>query len=249
MKAIILTSQRSGSTFLQSCLNAHPSIRCYGELLVGGHLSVPELFVGHRLPTKAYRYITVGAWNPVGIMDRYFDRAEAPVVMFKAMYNHVDNIRVRAYLAQHPEIRIIHLRRENLLKQYVSKVLLTAKSERAWLPHTTSPVPVVSVRISPDLAIKEMCRVRDAFSKFESLLADHHKIHLEYESLFNGSTLAPDAWKKIGQLLDIEPASVASDLVKMNPNLLRPMVENYDELASALTGTEWEHYLDLPNAH
>jgi hypothetical protein len=30
----------------------------------------------------------------------------------------------------------------------------------------------------------------------------------------------------------------------MNPNLLRPMVENYDELANALTGTEWARYLD-----
>jgi hypothetical protein len=64
MKGIILTSQRSGSTFLQGCLDAHPSVRCYGELLVGGNLTAPRPFKGHRMLTKAYRYAAIRGWNP-----------------------------------------------------------------------------------------------------------------------------------------------------------------------------------------
>lgn len=244
MKAIILTSQRSGSTFLQGCLDAHPQVKCYGELLVGGNLVAPRLFHGYRLLTKGYRYLATRAWNPVGILDRYYGRQEAPVVMFKAMYSQVDNRRVRRYLTQHLEIRVIHLRRDNLLKQYVSKVLLGAKRERRWQPHTTHHIPAVSVRVSPERAIREMRKVGHCFVEFEQLLAGHRKTELVYERMFNGQSLSHEAWTAVTELLEIEPVSVGSDLVKMNPNKLRPMVENYDELARALAGTEFESYLD-----
>jgi LPS sulfotransferase NodH len=165
-------------------------------------------------------------------------------VLFRAMYNHVDNRRVRSWLMAHKEVRVIHLRRDNLLKQYVSKVLLGAKRERPWQPHTRHRIPVVSVQVSPEKAIKEMRRVRDSFAEFERLLSGHRKIELVYERMCSGQTLTDEAWTKITELLEIEPATVGSDLVKMNPDELRPMVENYDELAAALSGTEFERFLD-----
>lgn len=244
MKAVILTSQRSGSTFLQQCLDAHPSVKCYGELLVGGNLVAPAPLQGRRLLTKAYRYLMIRAWDPVGIMERYYGREEAPVVAFKLMYNHADRPRVKEYLAAHREIRIIHLRRDNVLKQHVSRLLLTAKRERAWQPHTDHPVPVVSVRVSPQDAIEDMRRVRNYFLEFERLLSGHRKVELIYERLFNERTLSQEALGKIAELLEIEPMPISSGLVKMNPNELRQMVENYDELVEALADTEFERFLD-----
>ncbi|MEX2123284.1 MAG: sulfotransferase [Woeseia sp.] len=245
MKAIILTSQRSGSTFLHSCLDAHPQIKGYGELLRGGNLQPRKPLLRNRKLTKAYCYIRARAWNPERIMDTYFGRNEAPIVVFKAMYNHADNRRVRRYLAEHEEIRVIHLRRENLLKQYVSKVLMVKKrGERPWQPHTTYKIPVVSARISPRRAIDEMCRVRNSFMDFERLLSRHKRIEVVYERLFNGPTLSNEAWAAVSELLEIEPANATTDYIKINPNDLRPMVENYDELAAALAGTEFAKYLD-----
>jgi hypothetical protein len=75
-------------------------------------------------------------------------------------------------------------------------------------------------------------------------LSRHRKIELVYERLFNGATLSNEAWTAVRGLLEIEPADATSDFVKMNPNDLRPMVENYDELADALAGTEFAKYLD-----
>jgi LPS sulfotransferase NodH len=177
-------------------------------------------------------------------MERCYGREEAPVVAFRAMYNHVDNRPVRAYLVAHKEMRVIHLRRDNLLKQHVSKLLLGAKHERGWQPHTDHKIPVVSVRVSPQRAIRDMQRVRDKFIEFEKLLSGHRKIELVYERMCNGQTLSHEAWAKITELLEIEPAKLAADLVKMNPDELRPMVKNYDELAAALAGTEFERFLD-----
>ena len=245
IKGVILNSQRSGSTFLKTCLNAHPEIRCYGELLVGGNHEPSRPILGNRLLTKGYAYLRGRCWNPERIMETYYGRKEAPVVLFKAMYNHVDNPRVRNYLADNKEIRVIHLRRDNLLKQYVSRRLIHARHERGWRPHSTYQLPVVSIRISPQHAIEEMRRVRNAFHDFERLFSRHRKIELVYEQLFNGPTLSNDAWRAVCGLLEIEYVEDAtSNLIKINPNTLRPMVKNYDELAAALAGTEFEKYLD-----
>jgi LPS sulfotransferase NodH len=244
MKAIILTSQRSGSTFLGRCLDSHPSIESRGELLVGGEVVAPRPLRGRRTLTKLYRYAAVRAWDPVSIIERCYEREQAPVVVFRAMYNHVDNRPVRAYLMAHEEIRVIHLRRDNLLKQHVSKLLLGAKRERSWQPHTDHKIPVASVKVSAEGAIKDMQRVRGNFIEFERLLSAHRRIELVYERMYNGQTLSHEAWAKLAELLEIEPAKLAADLVKMNPDELRPMVTNYDELAAALAGTEFERFLD-----
>jgi LPS sulfotransferase NodH len=244
MKAIILTSQRSGSTFLGRCLAAHSSIRSHGELLIGADIKAPAPLRGRRLLTNVYRYVIIRGWNPVGIMERHYVREEAPVVLFRAMYNHVDNRGVLNYLTAHKEIRIVHLRRDNLLKQHVSKLLLGVKRERAWQPHTDHKIPVVSVQVSPERAIRDMQRVRDNFIRFEKLLSHHRKTELVYERMYHGQTLSQEAWEKISDLLEIESVPIAADLVKMNPDDLRPMVKNYDELAAALAGTEFERFLD-----
>ncbi|WP_162010831.1 hypothetical protein [Nitrosococcus halophilus] len=139
---------------------------------------------------------------------------------------------------------MIHLRRENLLKQYVSKMLLGAKRERRWQPHTTKKVPGVSIHISPTAAIKEMQRVRNQFLEFEQLLSHHHRIELVYETMINGQSLSNEAAEKICELFQLNPAPMHCDFVKINPNELELMVKNYDELASALRGTEFEQFLD-----
>lgn len=248
MNAIILTSQRSGSTFLAECLDAHPDVRCYGEVLNGSWVRPPVLVRNYKFTAKAYRYIVSGAWRPIATIERCYGHAETPVVAFQAMYNRVDTPSVRRFLRERKDIRVIHLRRENLLKQYVSKALLTRKrgtsKDRPWSPHATSPVPVVSIRISPDKAIKEMRKVRDLFQEFELFLAGHRKIELVYEQMINGQSLSNAAWAAVSELLEIEPAEAASDQIKINPGDLRPMVENYDELADALKGTEFERFLD-----
>ena len=247
VRAIILTSQRSGSGFLVDCLDGHPQICCFGELLIGGDVQPPRIIEGRRWPTKLYRYVAARAWNPTALMDRCYAGAAAPVVAFKVMYNHADNGRVRRYLAENKDIRVIHLRRDNLLKQHISKLLLAVrrKTERAWKPHTTTPVAAVQVTVDPANAIADMRNVQRLFDAFEELLSDHRRIELVYEQMYSGRTLTREAWSRVTGLLDIDPPEDAgSDLVKMNPDDLTRIVSNYDELSAALRGTEFERFLD-----
>jgi len=244
MNAIIVTSQRSGSNFLRRCLDSHPSVRCDGELLVGGMVKPPGIIADRRMPAKIYKYIRGGGWRPVRVLKDFMHRDDADVVAFKAMYNHLANRRTMAFLARHTEIRMIHLRRDNVLKQYVSKLLLREKRERRWQPHATHEVPVVTTRVSPVDAIREMRRVSAEFERFEGLLQKHRRIELVYEDMIDGQCLSQAAGEAICRLLEIETRPMCCDYVKVNPNELKMMVENYSELVEALRGTPCERFLD-----
>jgi len=137
------------------------------------------------------------------------------------------------------------LRRENLLKQYVSKMLLgKRRANRRWQPHSTKKLPPVSTRISPSAAIKSMHKIQEQYQKFETLLSRHQKIELVYESMIDGQCLAEPVAQAVCELLDIEFREVCCNFVKVNPNSLRLMVENYEELADALRGRQYERFLD-----
>ena len=243
MKAIIITSQRSGSNFLRHCLESHPEVTCEGEMLIGV-AKIPSILEDWRLPAKIYKYLRGGGLRPVRILEDFIAREDAPVVAFKAMYNHLRNPKVRKFLQQHTDIRVMHLRRDNLLKQYVSKMLLGKKRERNWQPHSTHKVRAVSTRISPEVAVKEMRRVQEQFEEFERLLSHHHKIELVYEDMIDGQCLSDEATKAVCGLLGLETRPMCCDYVKVNPNQLNVMVENYQELCEALRGTPFERFLD-----
>lgn len=243
-KAIILTAQRTGSTFLVECLESHPEVFCLGEMLAGGHVRAPDWVYKSRYGTKAYRYLISGAWNPVRMMNRYFARTDRPVMCFKAMYNHIRPPWILRYLREHAEIRILHLRRHNLLKQYVSHALVSVARDKAWQPHATAPVTPTSIAVSPEAALATMRRIRAEHARHEALFSGHPRLQLSYETMIDGQSLQRDVARQVCAFLGISEHPMGSKLVKMNPAHLRDMVSNYDELAAAIRGTEFADLLD-----
>lgn len=243
-KAIILTTQRTGSTFLVACLNSHPEVSCIGEMLSGGHVWAPDFVFRSRFATKAYRYLTSGAVFPTRMMDKYFARRDRPVMAFKAMYNHMRPPWTIRYLREHTEIRILHLRRHNLLKQYVSRQLLAVRRDKVWQPHAIAPVTPASVLVSSDSALRYMRRIRAEYEAHERLFSQHARLQLCYETMIGEKTLRPEVAKEVCNFLLINQHPMHSDLIKMNPEQLRSMVTNYDELAAEIRTTEFADLLD-----
>ena len=252
-QAIILTTQRTGSTFLVTCLDSHPEICCLGEILTGSRLfHVPEFLYQYRYASKAYRYLRSGAWYPTKMMRRYLDEARLgsmslglrQVMAFKAMYNHLRPPWIREFLRARKELRILHLRRANLLKVYVSSQLLTVKRDNSWKPHSTEPVAAVSMPISPAGALESMRRATAEYEAHERLFADHPRLHLSYETMIDGAGLRADVAREVCRFLGVAEYPMQSNLVKVNPERLQDMVTNYDELASAIATSEFATMLD-----
>jgi LPS sulfotransferase NodH len=244
IKAIILTTQRTGSTFLADSLNSHPAIRREGELLSGGNVRVPDLVYRWRAGTKIFRFVVSGAWHPTRLMTDFFEGGGEQVRAFKAMYNHVGNPWTMKYLRQHREIHILHLRRHNVLKQYVSALLLGTKREKHWQAHATKAVRPVSTRVDPDAALAHMRRSRAQYDRFAGEFADHRVLPLVYEQLAEGNRLSDPVRDQVCDFLGVARMPMGSKLVKMNPDSLREMVENYDEVAAVISRSEFADLLD-----
>jgi len=251
-KAVILTSQRSGSTFLVSCLQSHPDILCRGEMLItGGGATVPRVLQGRpplpfalRSAVKLGRFVRSGAWNSTRTMRRFYQTEGPKALVFKAMYNHLSVPWTRRYLEQSREIRILHLRRENLLKQHVSCLLLTQSRDRKWQPHATEPVPPIRIHVSPQAALRDMRRVNALYTHFEHVFRDHQRLGLVYEQIIDGQVLRAPIAEAVCNFLGVPQRQLSSPLIKINPEKLSDMVINYDELADAVGRSEFAHLLD-----
>ena len=252
-QAIILTTQRTGSTFLVTCLDSHPDICCRGEILTGSRLvHVPGFLYRFRFGIKGYRYLRSGAWLPRRVMRRFLDEGHLtggefgvqPVMAFKVMYNQIRPPWVMNFLRERTGLRILHLRRNNLLKVYVSNQLLTVKRDDGWKPHTTEPLAAVSMPVVAGDAIEYMRRAVAEYEAHERLFADHPRLQLSYETMIDGQGLAPAVARDICRFLGVADRPMESNLVKMNPERLEDMVTNYDELASVVARTEFAAMLD-----
>ncbi len=244
IRAIILTTQRTGSTFLVGCLQSHPDIHCITELLVGAHLEPPAFLRTSRTGTKAARFIMSGGWYPTRAMRRFYAGSAKPVSIFTAMYNQVSVPWTLRWLTRNTDIHVLHLSRRNLLKMHVSQLLMPTRRNRIWEPHTTEPLPPVTTRVDPATALDEMRKARQAFRHFEDLFRAHPRLPIVYEDLIENQGLRRSEGERICGFFGIPYRSMQSSLVKMNPESLRVMVTNYDELADAVSRSEFADLLD-----
>ena len=234
--AVILTTQRTGSSSLVECLASHPHIECAREILEGQPDDLSHVYRGpFRRVAKLYRILRTGAWRPTHRIESYFAGGSAKVRMFKVMYNQLERPFALKYLLEHDDVRIIHLRRLNLLKVHVSALLMPKRREL----QATAPVEPIRTYVDPARAIESMRQAIARYELYEKIFERHPRITVAYESLFDGQELQPETGRRICEFLGVEPRPMRSTLVKVNPESLRDIVTNYDELFAALAKTEF----------
>jgi hypothetical protein len=108
----------------------------------------------------------------------------------------------------------------------------------------TAPVDAVSTRVDPQEALRAMRAARARYEHFERQFRNHPRLALTYESLFDGPNLDRATAARICEFFGVPLHPMKSKLVKLNPESLREMVTNYDELAEALSRTEFAGMLE-----
>ena len=240
VRAVILTTARSGSSFLVECLRSHPEIECASEILNGQPDDpVPAYRGPFRYVKKWSRIARTGAWMPGRWLDAYYRRGNAKVRCFKAMYQQLARPFALRYVVENEDIRVIHLRRHNLLKVHISTLLMNKRKQL----QTTTPTGTVWVRVDPARAIRSMRKARARYEWHDRAFDRHPRLQVSYESLFDGKYLHADTCRRICDFLGVAQHRMESHFVKLNPESLRDMVTNYDELASAVSRTEFADFL------
>jgi hypothetical protein len=247
-KFIVLAGRRSGVTLLVESLDSHPDVECRKDVFSirrrWKHFQVDVmtgLFYPFRSASLQRRIDYV--FHRQRLIRAFLAETFAPAEGVLAKGIRLSYEQVRKYPDILPwvlenDVRIVHLVRENALKAIVSH--FTAK--KRGFAHATSKVDRVTLRLPPG-ELKTLLAGRDReIERYRVLFRDRPCCEVSYESFL---ARKEEETRRLLDFLGIARyVPLTSRLVKQNPDSLRDILENYDEIARALRGTPFEKYLE-----
>jgi LPS sulfotransferase NodH len=234
----IVTTQRSGSTWLMQLLNSTGRVKAYGEVFlewatVDDHPGDTKL-----LPPRFFADYARSSGRPrVSAYVEELEHSDERPVAFKIMY---DQVRRRPAILLQPMFRhylIVHLVRRNHLDTVMSRLL--ARQTRVWHSRSRIQQPVVSVPPSDLLAMLRRLEWQTRLAATALKMVPQRKIDLAYEDL------AADPGREVNRILTaagLAPSTLdaASDTwLKTNNRTAREVFGNYAEIEAALKETQF----------
>lgn len=229
---LILTRDRTGSNMLVQYLNSHPSIRCDYEVLASlNGRSGPDLVE------------SIYGKQPFNIKAKGF----------KVFYHHpsgVDQATVDgtwSALQSIPNLRLIHLRRLNILETAVSSKIAYESGVYGDLgkssisqSHPPASKAVNSIIYPVDKLQSVFEKTRQCEDQYPKLFGNCPSLEITYEALIS----QPQAeLSKICSFLGCNPSiRLTTNFRKQRSKSLRSVVANYDELKEFFAGSCWEEF-------
>lgn len=241
-KFIVLSAARTGSTMLRQLLDSHPEVCCYGEIMAAA--ATPDHWDSETPIRRGLReQYRQGPRQFLRELGSY--PAECKAVGFKIKYEELvraDYAWLLGWLKDHREVRVIHHRRENRLKRLISEITATqvhgvfnVQSERDL------PAPA-KVSLTVGECLDDFARTEGREISFRESFRDHPTLETTYEAVEGNRD---GVRERMADFLGVAPARLTTPTLKINPDDVRLVLQNYEELAEAFRGTPYGWYLGL----
>lgn len=240
---VILTSPRSGSTWLVSLLNQMEDTATFGELFLprkrsgkwDAEFAYPR-FVEVRRPGRSNRPAEVFKY-----LDELYQRPG--VVGFKLMYSHLRRYpELLAYLLVH-RVRVVHLMRKNPLDLLISRALKRQLRQAHRLANEP-PVEGLQIELNTETLIKKLQIKQRKIKRAQMLLrfSGLRSIEIGYEDLQKD----PATFQRLCRFLSIETdrAMPESHFQKVRRGSQGQVIKNYSDVKKVLEGTHFLSYLE-----
>ena len=238
---IILGRSRSGSNFLRGLLNAHSRIIVLGELFQN-QASIGWAYPGYM---QNRQLLSLFRKEPVRFLEsKVFKRFPKPIkaVGFKIFYYHAQNndwIPVWDYLIRQNGLKVIHIKRNNILRTHLSRKL--AALTDTWIDTTGGKDNHQGITLEYEECLRDFVQTREWEQAHDRNFSDHEILQITYEDL------AHDYAREMARLQDflgVTPEEVKPQTFKQSSRLLSQSIVNYDELKERFSGTSWESFFD-----
>lgn len=229
---IILTTPRSGSSWLGSLLDDHPDVDVYGELFL--HHSIPEKYkdVRQKDPLKFFEYRQQNQGLRPSITHRYLDdvfTSPKQACGFKVM---------AGQFLKHPEL-ILYCNTFNIKVVYLNRLLEERALSYAVAQHREhfhqlkeqgdeKPITLDSAFIEKFLKRQKM--LQNGLNLYMKAL-NCPIINLAYNDLDTHQQTSLD---KVYRFLGIQPHVARSSFQKISEKNYTDIITNYDEIDSIL---------------
>ena len=256
---IILSTQRSGSTYFVRYFGSHPDIYCQGELFIDvkqnfrfrAYLKPGSRFKRELNPQFQHfrNYLRQSIWQQIeytffkkrlteNFLSMIFAGAgDKKAVGFKLMYS--QNYGIIVDWLKRNDVSIIHLMRLNYLKIWISRCRMQATK----IPHSSKTLKTEKIRVKTKNLVKKLASLEKECENNRTIFSSFGRYHeVTYEDFFSDQAAEQ---RKILQFLELdESARLSCNLKKINPNRIDALVENYDQVKSALEGTKYFQLLE-----
>lgn len=145
---------------------------------------------------------------------------------------------VWSYFEDDTKIKILHLKRENRLKQYLS--LCRAWKTNEWICHSLKKPPTRKpIRIEPQNCLSYFKKMDEWEKKYHQIFRDNDALEILYERLQQDPQ---NELKNIQAFLNLPIRKLNSPLQKQRGEPISIAIKNYEELKDKFKGTCYEHY-------
>ncbi|MCF8063144.1 MAG: hypothetical protein K9M82_11550 [Deltaproteobacteria bacterium] len=224
---VLLFEGRAGSTFLIEHLDSHPQIRARKEIL--GPL--------RKDPPRAQLERTRNVLTR-GLVSRY------KAMGFKTKLRILTDPAGFSNLLHELDVKIIHLKRKNRVKEALSELLSNILKEKIndyniySSEERLDPIHVDYREFNWTLRLRE-----DLDSKLNDYISTMKLpvLPIFYEDLLLG---LDDQLKKIFQFIDVKNSKTKSGMVKHTNEDLRKVITNFDEIKKKYLNTDYEMMFD-----
>jgi len=217
---IVLTRSRTGSNMLISCLGSHPAIHAEGEIFqrMNGRTSgeILDAVFGDR-PRRI---------RAVGFKIFYYHPLDAP------------RVGVWDVLQAMRELHVIHLRRRNLLRTLVSRKIAGARD--IWCSLDEDRAGGVEAGKQVTMTADELRAGFRQTREWEDECLRMFRVQPLLEVVYEDFVADPQVqFRRITDFLGLPYRPPQTSLRRQNPEPLRRLVINFEELAREFSGTEW----------
>ncbi len=256
---VLVSYLRSGTHMLRTALESHPAVFCQTEVFNPDNPILPyaldtpvdvilreHVFRSHP-PRITHAGFVLHAYHPQALASRPGQRANP---LWACVWEH---------LAALPGLRVLHLKRHNLLRRHVSHLL--ARRSRFWhswraesvarVTHLDAPPHPDSVEWRPGerpaLEVDALAFERDVAEvlawrqRADEALAACPRLDVGYEDLCADWE---SATARVQEFLGLPRAALRPAVNKLDERPLREAVSNYDELRARFSGTPLRAYFD-----
>ena len=243
---VILASARTGSNLLQGMLDSHEQVSCFGELFNDSNPSHIQWNTSREIRAED---IALRDADPCGFLEQRVFAVPPHVraVGFKLFYFHAVQgpwSAIWPYLRGMSGLRVLHLRRTNLLRKLVSE-RLAARTGKWWINRDEDAYCDVSIELGYDECMGEFDSARNYERDGLQRLAGQAVLDLTYERLAAAPEIEAN---RALEFLGVAPQILQARIKRQLRDPLTKVVSNYSELAARFAGTADAAFFDEPVA-
>ena len=224
-KFVIYGQGRTGSELLCSLLDSHPKIQCDKEILAH-HVFFPKLFIkGKYLACNQDAY---------GFKVKIYQLQD------------VQKLEPRKFMTEllNDDWKIVHIKRNNILRQAISWQVAEQRKQY-HVKSKNQKLSTEKVTIDCNLLLEHM-KYREMYQKTDEKVLEN----LPYLTVVYEEDLLPESKHqatvdKICDYLNIASVLVKTNFVRLTPDKLSELIENYEEFVNVIAQSKYAKFLTV----